>query len=82
MLSNSFDTTEEYTPRNNNESLMNEKKEINRLHINKDIIINKKENKIINNIIKKYFLLRGMMEKNLSFDNVKANQIRYNQVFE
>ena len=82
MLSNSFDTTEEYTPRNNNESKMNEKKEINRLHINKDIILNKKENKIINNIIKEYSLLRGMMEKNPSFDNVKANQIRYTQVFE
>ena len=82
MLSNSYDTTEEYTPRNIDESKLNEKKEITSLTINKNIIINK-ENKVINNIIKEYSLLKEMMEKNVSFDNAKTKQlIRYTKVFE
>lgn len=75
MLSNSNDPTEELTPRNNEESKINENREINLEYINKNIVMNKKGNKEVNSILKEYSLLKKMMLKSSSFDNVKTEKL-------
>ena len=78
ILSNSNEMTEDCTPRNN-ESKVNEiKKSKKSSYKNKNIMIYRKDNKEINNIIKEYTLLLDMIKDSPKFGNIKIKKlIRY-----
>ena len=82
-LSNSNEMTEDCTPRNN-ESKMNEIQQIKKSsYINKNIMLYRKDNKKINNIIKEYTLILDMIKDSSKFGNIKINKlIRYKDSFE
>ena len=75
--------TEDCTPRNN-ESKMNEIQQIKKSsYINKNIMLYRKDNKKINNIIKEYTLILDMIKDSSKFGNIKINKlIRYKDSFE
>ena len=78
LFSNSYETTEDCTPRNSGVK-PNENKEI---KISPYLITNKKNNKI-NNIIKEYIFLKDMMNELPNFSNIKTNKmITYTDIFE
>jgi hypothetical protein len=82
-ISNSNEMTEDCTPRNN-ESKMNENQQIKKSsYINKNIMLYRKDNKKINNIIKEYTLILDMIKDSSKFGNIKINKlIRYKDSFE
>ena len=78
MFSNSYETTEDCTPRNS-EIKSNEKKET---KISPYLLANKKNSKI-NNIIKEYNLLKDLMQNLPNFNNIKTKKfITYTDAFE
>ena len=83
IFSNSYETTEECTPRNS-ESKINENKETKMVpNFSKKIINNKKNNKIINNTLKEYHILKDMMQKFPTITNIKNKKLMtYIEVFE
>ena len=78
-LSNSNEMTEDCTPRNN-------ETKVNEIHhtkkssfINKNVMIYRKDNKEVNNIIKEYTLLMSMMKESPKFGNIKVKKLmRFN----
>jgi hypothetical protein len=78
LFSNSYETTEDCTPRNS-EIKSNEKKET---KISPYLLANKKNSKI-NNIIKEYNLLKDLMQNLPNFNNIKTKKfITYTDAFE
>ena len=74
-LSNSNEMTEDCTPRNN-ESKVNEIQQTKKSSfINKNIMIYRKDNKEINNIIKEYTLLLNMIKDSPKFGNIKIKKL-------
>jgi len=82
-LSNSNEMTEDCTPRNN-ESKVNEIQQTKKSsYINKNIMIYRKDNIEMNNIIKEYTLLLDMMKDSPKFGNINIKKlIRYIDSFE
>ena len=67
--------TEDCTPRNN-ESKVNEIQQTKKSSfINKNIMIYRKDNKEINNIIKEYTLLLNMIKDSPKFGNIKIKKL-------
>lgn len=83
IFSNSYETTEECTPRNS-ESKINENKETKTVsNFSKKIINNKNNNKQINNILKEYHILKDMMQKSQTITSIKNKKLMtYIDVFE
>ena len=82
IASNSYETTEEFTPINS-ELKINENKEIKALSQIQKFMSNKKNNREINNILKEYNFLKEMMQKSPSFIDIKSKKIMtYIDVFE
>ena len=83
IFSNSYETTEEFTPRNS-ESKINENKDIKIVpNSSKKIINNKKNNKHFNNTLKEYHILKDMLQKFPTITNIKNKKLKtFIDVFE
>ncbi len=81
IFSNSYETTEDYSPRNSELKSNGNKENKISSDVTKKIII-KKNNKV-NNILKEYYLLKDMIQKMPDFSNIKTQKLKtYLDVFE
>ena len=82
-LSNSYEMTEDCTPRNN-EPKVNEIQQTKKSsYINKNVMMYRKDNKKVNNIIKEYTFLLDMMKDSPKFGYIKIKKlIIYKDSFE
>ena len=82
IFSNSYETTEDYTPRNS-DLKANESKDNKIFSDNiKKFMIHKKDSKV-NNILKEYNLLKDLIQKIPDFNNIKTRKLNtYIDIFE